>query len=995
MVSNKTGKNTNSIFYEYIDLHNKFQKLYGENTVVLMMVGMFYEIYSLNDNKTGPQLDELTTILGGILYTKKNKSILEVSESNPYMAGFPIANVDKYISILIKNNFTVIIVDQYDNEMGKNSKKDRRVAEIISPSTYIQDVASYKSNYLMSIYFYSFKDRKTKKNKLYFAVSLIELSIGKVYLYEDFNKDDKLLFDNIYRIILKYNPSEIIIFGDNIDFSLIKNNLNLNNLCIHNQIDEYDKDILDITFQNELLKKVYKNTGMLNPIEYVNLEKNQELLISFINLIKFSYSHNEKIIEKIHKPIIIDNNEHLVLGYNLVKKLNIISDDDNKYSSLLNILNNSSTHIGKRYFEKSLLNPLTNITDINDKYDNIELMLLKTGIKNDKNDKLDVFIYEIIRKRLKELCDLERLFRKIFLLKLQPMEFNNIYNSLKIYLDVFKDINNFVKIDIRFNKFNKLNNMREIIDLIKYLEINLNLDEIEKYNLDNINGHIFKKGVYKEIDEFQDDLDSNINYFTNLVLELNDQSKDFKNFFKVEYTDQHGYHLQITQNRFNIFKRKFDGKSITLNFGEKGEKDEKTNIVINDFTTKKLSASSSVLRVFLKNFNKINDKIFSLKLQIKDKCTESYKLFCKELYNNQTEKFNEIIYNIEIVDYSTTNAYNSILYKYSKPIIDNSVKDKDMKSYLDMKQVRHPIIEIINEDIKYIANDIKLGKDDEDGILLYGMNSAGKSSLMKSIGLNIIMAQAGMFVPCEILKYYPYKRVFSRIPGGDDIFKGQSTFVNEISEIRNILKSADSDTLVIGDELCSGTETNSAIAIVSAGILDLIKKKSSFIFATHLHELAKMKRITEISELKIKHLSVKYNDEENILIFDRKLKEGAGDSIYGLEVCRSLDLEKDFIKLATTIRQEILGKEVLLKNKKSKYNSKLIMDKCNICKSNDATETHHIRFQRDADENGFIDHFHKNKKFNLIGLCEDCHDKIHNGEIEINEAMLSSNGIVY
>ena len=312
-----------------------------------------------------------------------------------------------------------------------------------------------------------------------------------------------------------------------------------------------------------------------------------------------------------------------------------------------------------------------------------------------------------------------------------------------------------------------------------------------------------------------------------------------------------------------------------------------------------------------------------------------------------------------------------------------------------MKQVRHPIIEIISEDIKYIANDVKLGIDDTNGILLYGMNSSGKSSLMKSIGLNIIMAQAGMFVPCEIMKYYPYKNIYSRIPGGDNIFKGQSTFVGEISEIRNILKCANDKTLIIGDELCSGTETNSAIAIVSAGIIDLINKESSFIFATHLHELSDMKRIKDIQKLKIKHLSVKYDDTNNSLIFNRELKEGSGDSIYGLEVCKSLDLDNNFIKLATTIRQEILGTNILLKNKKSKYNSKVIMDKCKICKINDATETHHIRFQRDADDNGFIGHFHKNKKFNLICLCDECHDNIHNGNLEINEAILTSNGIRY
>jgi DNA mismatch repair protein MutS len=257
------------------------------------------------------------------------------------------------------------------------------------------------------------------------------------------------------------------------------------------------------------------------------------------------------------------------------------------------------------------------------------------------------------------------------------------------------------------------------------------------------------------------------------------------------------------------------------------------------------------------------------------------------------------------------------------------------------------------------------------------------------------MAQAGMYVACKSLKYYPYCKIYSRIPGGDNLFKGQSTFVGEISEIRNILKSADSRTLVIGDELCSGTETNSAISIVSAGIINLIEKRSSFIFATHLHELATLKRITELENLKIKHLSVKYIEDTNTLVFDRKLKDGAGESVYGLEVCRSLDLDDDFMKLATLIRKEIMGTDILLRDKKSKYNSKVIMDKCKICNVKNATETHHIKFQRDADENGFIEHFHKNKKFNLICLCEDCHNKIHNGDLEIFEAILTSNGISY
>ena len=245
----------NTIFYEYINLYNKYKKLYGDKCIVIMEVGMFYEMYSLNDNKLGPPLNELCSLLN-IMYTKKNKNVKEISEKNPYMAGVPIHSIDKYIDILIKNNYTIVIVNQYDDEMGSKSKKIRKVDEIISPSTYVNEIASYKSNYLMMIYLYKFKDRKTKKNIISASISTIELSIGKVYLYDIFNKDNKLLFDNIYRVILKYNPSEIVLFGDDFDFDYIKTSLNLDDKCFHNQINNYDEKILDINYQKDLLLKV-------------------------------------------------------------------------------------------------------------------------------------------------------------------------------------------------------------------------------------------------------------------------------------------------------------------------------------------------------------------------------------------------------------------------------------------------------------------------------------------------------------------------------------------------------------------------------------------------------------------------------------------------------------------------------------------------------------------------------------------------------------------
>ena len=256
---------------------------------------------------------------------------------------------------------------------------------------------------------------------------------------------------------------------------------------------------------------------MLTPIEYIGLERNPDLLISFINLIEFAYSHNERIIENLYKPEIIENNSQLVLGFNLVKKLDVISNDNSKYSCLLNILNNSSTNIGKRYFKNRLLNPYNSSEKIIDSYENNSLMLLKS-----EDDK---YIYEILRDELKDICDLERLIKRMFLLKLQPSEFINIFNSVKKFQEIIKKLSKFEEIDINFNKFNKTNYLVDLKKLTKFISDNLNLEKINSYNLNNIDGHIFKKGVFKDIDELQDALDNNINSFIQKADELNNIDK--------------------------------------------------------------------------------------------------------------------------------------------------------------------------------------------------------------------------------------------------------------------------------------------------------------------------------------------------------------------------------------------------------------------------------------------------------------------------------------
>jgi DNA mismatch repair protein MutS len=278
----------------------------------------------------------------------------------------------------------------------------------------------------------------------------------------------------------------------------------------------------------------------------------------------------------------------------------------------------------------------------------------------------------------------------------------------------------------------------------------------------------------------------------------------------------------------------------------------------------------------------------------------------------------------------------------------------------------------------YVTNNVSLGKDDENGILLFGTNAVGKTSLIRALGVAIIIAQSGMFVPSSSFTYKPYTAIYSRILGNDNIFKGLSTFAVEMSELRIILKMSDKNSLILGDELCSGTETESALSIFVAGLMSLDEKKSSFIFATHFHEIVGFRQIESLTGVAMKHMAVKYDRENDCLIYDRKLRDGSGPKSYGLEVCKSLHLEMDFLELAYSIRNEYYPEaRGELSHSPSVYNAEKIRGLCEICKEKIGEEVHHLQQQKDANDTGYIGTIHKNHKANLVTVCEECHNKFH------------------
>jgi DNA mismatch repair protein MutS len=914
------------LYDDYIEYCIKYKKLYGEKMLVLMEVGSFFEFYAVENEtiKEGANMNEICSILN-IQSTRKNKSIPECSRSNPFMAGFPSHSLKKFIDMLLLENYTIILIEQITPP--PNPKRD--VTQIISPATYLDEVSI--NNYLLCFYVSLGFDRFKKENVYCLSATYLDVTTGETFIFDkDIKGDSILISQEISRILMILSPKEVVYIGnkDQIQFHV--------SCCFHDHSKNDIKIFQTLSFQNAILKKVYTETGLLSPIEYIDLEQKIDILTNFIYLLNFTYEHSELFIKKLSKPIIIHTPSLLYLSNSSAEHLNIIPKQG-QTSSLLQILNTCDTVIGKRYFRECLVNPSNSISIIQERYNEIEKMII------DKN-------YLLYRPHLKTIKDLQRLFRRIFLKMVQPQEIVFIHTSLQ-----------------SFKKIQELyqNDMISVDPILEQIE---KYWDLEKCFTNEIN--FYKEGINQEIDDLSEKIKNGHSFFQKIVDDANQTITTLSEpFFKLEKTEE--YQIIITKKRYDLYLQKV------------------RNSIFKD---QPLSASNkTVLKLTFENMHVKQHDLSSNTNRLKSLVNEQF-LKDLDLFFSFSELFQQIISFIGKIDFYCTSAKNSIQFHYTKPTLV-----MNESSFISAKNVRHPLIEIFQKDIPYIPNDVELNPE-TCGMLLYGINAAGKSSYMKSVGVNLIMAQAGLFVACDSFQYSPYDSIFTRIPGGDNLFKGQSTFVAEISELRTILKYSTNKSLIIGDEVASGTESVSAISIVSAGISLLSDRKSSFIFATHLHEVAQLESIKKLKNVGIFHISVHYDESKNLLMYDRKLKPGSGETLYGLEVCKSLDMSPEFLHLANMIRQEHLSfSKTIVETKKSRYSSDVFVDKCSICDQK-ADEIHHIKQQMNADKNGFIKTdmsiIHKNDQHNLIAICEKCHDEIHNGSIIVDGYVQTNKGKV-
>ena len=1023
-----------TIIDDYLSLTLQYKKEYGTKTLLLMQVGSFFECYALlktanlqifNESDDSPEsiyygsdIQNFSDI-NDLVISKKNVS----HRSTPVvMAGFGLPQLEKYIRRLQENDYTIVVYTQDTNT--KNTT--RSLSCIYSPGTYFSNDNTELTNVSTCIWVHYSASNKLVSEKITIGMSSIDIYTGDSNTMEytiDFIKGHSI-FDELENYLSINNPSECIIISNN-NYEYI-NELITCKTHYFNYESDWVKNISKQKYQHEIINAFFSNSENLFTEWNISSQ-------SYCFLIQFIYKHNPSLIKKLKHPSFGTCNTKLTLANHSLKQLNIISDSryTGKYSSILSLLNNCITCMGKRAFKYSILSPSVDYNYLNKEYDITEHCILNK-------------LWEPIRNHLSTVKDLSKIYRKMVLGKLSPKDFYTIHSTLetvnKLYLYISADMTLFDYIEHQNIVYN-INEINEFLNTNLHLNNCKNFDDLsfdkfsmgniselllfqEQYSLELNNNLSNFNDYYKKLEDIRGFLDLTIKHHESSIKpKTSKASEKIENseFIKVHECPKTEPVLIGTTRRVNILKKIistiictiFDIKSIEIKSHNGG----------NSMVT------SNEINQISKNIMKHKDKYIN--------CIQSeFKTFADSFINLYENSINNIINYIIKCDLLQNKCYIAVNNNYTKPIIE-----KSKKSYVEFTQLRHPLIEKINQNEIYVANDLSftetgigtgigndqgsvyLVKDEscEDEIfddcsseiivnndserfserfsevssgrsseiielvteknfnryLLYGTNAVGKTSFIKSIGISIIMAQAGLYVPADTFKFSIYKSIYTRILGNDNLFKGLSTFAVEMTELRNILKNADSNSIILGDELCSGTESTSALSIFTAGIKYLSAKKCSFIFATHFHEIIKYSEIKEIPGLKCLHLSVIFDKTSGKLIYDRILKNGPGENMYGLEVCKSLNLPNDFLELAHSIRikYSIGNDKPIVDSNSSKYNADKLRGLCEICKDNFGSEVHHLIYQKNAKKNIM------NHKANLINICSPCHDQVHSDNL--------------
>lgn len=564
-------------------------------------------------------------------------------------------------------------------------------------------------------------------------------------------------------------------------------------------------------------------------------------ILSYLNQTK------KTLLTHLNKISRISNPEEMFLDLSTIRNLELLSSlgTKDKEHTLFTLLNQTKTPMGARLLRSWITRPLLNPQKIKERQE---------GVKEFYDDRI---LSDSISEKLDSISDLERLCGKLGYGKANPKDLIGLKDSLK----VIPDIKNILQVAKSSILKQISDTFPEVSDIVKLIVASI----VDDPPLILTEGGIIRKGFDPELDNLKKDVSENKNWIAQL--EKNEKERTGIPSLKVGFNQIFGYYIEITRSHLSKVPSDFIRKQTMVN-AERFVTPE-----LKEREAKILGAEEKIFQMEYDLFLKIRDQVAARTSGIQ---------LCAELLARLDL----------LLSFSTVARENN----YVLPEVDND-------DLIWIEEGRHPVIEQILEYGAFITNDTRIGEDERIHIIT-GPNMAGKSTYLRQVGLIVLLAQIGSFVPAKKAKIGIVDRIFTRVGAMDNIALGQSTFLVEMNETANILNNATSKSLILLDEIGRGTSTFDGLSIawsVTEYLHNNEKLCAKTLFATHYHELTELAKY--LPRLRNYNVAVKEWEEE--IIFLRKIIPGGCDDSYGIQVARLAGIPKEVLERAKVILAEL------------------------------------------------------------------------------------------
>ena len=517
--------------------------------------------------------------------------------------------------------------------------------------------------------------------------------------------------------------------------------------------------------------------------------------------------------------------------------------------SLIDIIDHTLTPMGARLLQHWLLNPLLDTEEISRRLDVTALLLKRFPHLKD------------LRSKLKDIGDISRLISKIGALRINPRE----VLALQSYLLVLKEVSGVLSAfdsSIAQHWQEQIGNFDDLIEKIDNAFA-------EKPPLNITEGGIFRQGYHPELDELLSVSHDGKSWIARL--EDDERKKTGIPSLKIGYNKVFGYYIEVTTAHVSKVPDYYIGKQTLVN----------------------------AQRFISPRLKEYEAKVLSAEERIKSLEYELFKEF-RTFLAEQISRLQALSETVALMDAFGSLAFLAHQNNYCRPFFTE-------ERVLEIQNGRHPVIEKLLVSEEFIANDTLLNIEDSRIAIITGPNMAGKSTYLRQIGLIIILAQIGSYVPATSVKMPIFDRIFTRVGASDNLAQGQSTFLVEMIETANILHSASSNSFILLDEIGRGTSTFDGLSLAWS-IVEYIEKYVSAmtLFATHYHELTELENLYPA----VKNYNIAVKEWQEQMIFLRKIERGGSDQSYGIQVARLAGIPDRVVRRAKDILKNLEEHEI-------------------------------------------------------------------------------------